>query len=223
MAQISSILRTIQDLSRRIRSLEVINQSATLQFGDIVLDTVENRILVADRILIDGDGNFKISQTGENVLTEAENDLAFVFNPTTNDLKIKGDPINTAAEYFSHLSNEHYWTDSASYTDMTGCKFSVDGDNFNNQNVYFECVMANEQAGRTAYIRIYNITTGAELSGSEITTSVYPLTALTRVRSSALTFPSGSKEYKLQIRMSVTGAGGDNAHFYSARLVHTQL
>lgn len=129
---------------------------------------------------------------------------------------------NVQAEVFSHLSIEHYWTDSAAWVDRTGCRFALDGDYFENLKVYYECVMANEQAARSAYTRIYNITDAGALVGSEITTGASPLTALTRVRSGVLTIPSGLKEFKLQIRMSQEGAEGDNAHFYAARLVITQ-
>lgn len=140
----------------------------------------------------------------------------------TGDITVGGDSINTNAEVFSQLSIEHFWTASSSYTDRTGCRFALNGDNFDNQNVYFECVMANEQASRTAYTQIYNITDSAVLASSEITTTVNPLSALTRVRSSALTIPSGLKEYKLQIKMNQAGGAGDNAHFYASRLVITQ-
>lgn len=137
-------------------------------------------------------------------------------------IKIAGDFVNTNVAVFSHLSIEHFWTESNTYEDRTGCRFMLDGDDFGNQSVYYECVMANEQASRTAYTQIYNITDSSALSGSELTSTVEPLTALERVRSSALTFPSGEKEYKLQIKMNQTGGSGDNAHFYAARLVIIQ-
>ena len=243
MAQLDNLLRMFKEFNRRILAMEAVYQAKVLQFGNIVLDAENDRITVGvnneividgankrilwfdgtdNRIVIDGDGNLKISIAGENVLTEAEDDLAFVYNPATSQLKIRGEIINTSAEIFSHLSIEHYWTGSGAYIDRTGCRFAIDGDNFANQNVYFECVMANEQAARTAYARIYNITGGATLASSEITTTANPLTSLTRIRSGALTFPSGLKEYKLQIKQSPAGDGGDNAHFYAARLVITQ-
>lgn len=125
-------------------------------------------------------------------------------------------------EFFSHVSVEHFWTGSGTYVDRTGAFFKVDGDNIINQAVYFEAVMAVEQAGRTAYTKIYNITDGANLTGSEITSTTVGVANPEIVRSGALTFPSGLKVYKLQIKQSPAGNGGDNAHYYAARLVHTQ-
>jgi len=162
------------------------------------------------------------TSTGRVIYYKTNGDEVYRFDPSTGDLTINGEKVNTSAELFSHLSIEHFWTGSDTYIDRTGCRFAIDGDNFHNQNVYYECVMANEQSGRTAYTRIYNITDDEPLSGSEISTTANPLSNLTRVRSGVLTFPSGLKEYKLQIRMNQTGGEGDNAHFYAARLVITQ-
>lgn len=161
--------------------------------------------------LKDADGNTIVTMNKDGIAVAG-----------TGDITVGGDSINTNAEVFSHLSIEHFWTESATYEDRTGCRFALDGDNFDNQNVYYECVMANEQGSRTAYTRIYNITDSGALADSEITTEVQPLTSLTRVRSDALTIPSGLKEYKVQIKMNTAGGEGDNAHFYAARLVITQ-
>lgn len=197
--------------------IKMFNTSGVLIFS---FDTANGRILQYNQ---SGNEIYRFdSNTGKLQMKDTGGNVIFEFDPDTGDLTINGDKVNTSAELFSHLSIEHFWTDSATYVDRTGCRFAIDGDNFNNQNVYYECVMANEQAGRVAYTRIYNITDGTPLAGSEISTSVYPLSNLTRVRSGAITFPSGFKEYKLQIRMNVTGSAGDNAHFYAARLVIIQ-
>ena len=140
----------------------------------------------------------------------------------TGDITVGGDSINTNAEIFSHLSVEHFWTGSGSYIDRTGAFFTLNGDNFVNQAVYFEAVMGVEQNGRTAYIKIYNVTDSADLAGSEITTAVNSSTSPDTVRSAALTIPSGIKKYKLMIKQAAAGNGGDNSHYYAARLVITQ-
>lgn len=125
----------------------------------------------------------------------------------------------TLAEVFSHLSVEHFFTGSGSYIDRTGAFFKVDGDKMLNQTVIFESVMAVEQASRTAYIHIYNVTDSNVLSGSELTSTTVGVSNPEVVRSSALTFPSGEKQYKLQIKQVAAGNGGDNSHFYAARFV----
>lgn len=193
------------------------NTSGVLIFS---FDTANGRVINYN---IAGKEIYKFeSSTGILTMKDTAGIVVFQFDPATGNLTINGEIVNTNAELFSHLSIEHFWTDSATYIDRTGCRFAVNGDNFTNQNVYFESVMANEQAARTAYAQIYNITDAGALASSEITTTANPLTSLIRVRSGALTFPSGLKEYKLQIRMNQTGGSGDNAHFYAARLVVTQ-
>lgn len=191
----------------------------------LIIDLTDGKILLRDdttnRILFDGStGAFKISNVKEDVKTAADDDLLFHFNPTSATLEIKGEPVNTFAQTFSHLSVEHFWTGSSTYTDRTGTYFEVDGKEFKNQDTYFETVMAVEQGGRTAYTRIWNMTDGKMLAGSEITGHKVGITNPERIRSDSLTFPSGSKLYKLQIKQTPAGGTGDNAHFYAARLVH---
>lgn len=245
MARLENIIRQIKEIQKQLYILQRVNQTGVMQFGNIILDGANNiitvgsgedieldggnkRILIKDsgginRILLRGtDGAFKISDPNKNVLTAASADLALEFDPATGNLKSHGDIINTSGEWFSHVSVEHFWTGSGSYIDRTGAFFELNGDNFNNQLVYFEGVMAVEQSGRTAYLRIYNVTNSNVLAGSEITSTRVGVSNPERVRSSALTIPTGSKNYKLQIKQSPAGNGGDNAHFYAARLVHVQ-
>lgn len=170
-------------------------------------------------VQIDKDGIHVNDTGGSEIVTIDSSGIAVA---STGDITVGGDSLNTNAEIFSHLSVEHFFTGSGSYIDRTGTYFTLDGDNFDNQTVLFESVMAVEQAGRTAYAKIYNITDAGDLSGSEITSTTVGITAPENVRSSALTFPSGAKRYKLQIKQSPAGNGGDNAHYYAARLVITQ-
>lgn len=194
---------------------------------------VGDKSYIGDQEII---GKFQIRDSSENLIYEFDPDAGtitvydtggtavWVFDIATGDLTINGDKVNTNAEIFSHLSVEHFWTGSGTYVDRTGAYFALDGDNFNNQDLYFEGVMAVEQAGRTAYLRIYNITDGAVLTGSEITSTTVGISSPERVRSGniAANLPSGTKVYKLQIKQSPAGNGGDNAHYYAARLVHVQ-
>lgn len=203
--------------------------------GSVTLDGANARLVAGDgtsnRISINGqDASFRISDPGEDVLTTPENSLALYFNPSSGDLTIRGDYINTNSEVFSDISLEHWFTPVDAYEKETGTSFKIDGDNFTNQLVYFEANMHVEQSGRTAYARIYNETDGAELASSEISSafvgtydagrSIYTTWEL--VRSAALTFPSGVKEYSLQVKQNQVGGDGDQAHFYVMRLVLVQ-
>lgn len=70
---------------------------------------------------------------------------------------------------------------------------------------YFEAVLASGSPAYTARTRLYNITDGIVLAGSELsTTSTTPV----RLRSGALTLPAGSKEYRGEL-------GGDAGGVYT--------
>jgi hypothetical protein len=60
---------------------------------------------------------------------------------------------------------------------------------------YFEAVLKTSDAGFAAHARLYNVTTAAAISGSDISTTN---TTPTRVRSAAITLTSGSNVYKAQ-------------------------
>lgn len=76
---------------------------------------------------------------------------------------------------------------------------------------FFEAVLA-APTGGTARARLYNITDAAEVADSELTT---PNVDETRLRSSALTLPSGAKIY----RTEYGGAAGDVYTVFAADLL----
>ena len=200
-------------LADREQNIKVIQRIAELE--EIVQQMRSNQILKATfgDIIIDGTGDGLIDITGNGLIT------------------VHGDIVNTNAEIFSELTLEHYFTGSASYITEAGTSFSINGTHFNNQVVYFEANMLVEQAGRTAYIRIYNLTDSSVLANSEITSSFVghynsgsgSFDTWEKVRSAAITLPTGNKEYEIQVKQNQAGGGGDNAHFYIGRLVITQL
>ena len=70
---------------------------------------------------------------------------------------------------------------------------------------YFEAIIKTQDPAHTAKARLYNITDGIVVSGSEITTTS---TTTQRLRSGALTLPSGAKEYRTEF-------GGDGGGIYT--------
>lgn len=70
---------------------------------------------------------------------------------------------------------------------------------------YFEVTIRTQDPAKTAKARLYNITDGAVVAGSEVTTTS---TTVVRLRSSALSLPSGAKEYRAEF-------GGDGSGIYT--------
>jgi len=193
--------------------------------NEILIDGTNKRIVLKDgsldnRILLDGaNGEFKISKAGYNVLTTADANLL----------------IRVGAKIFIRLGNlgfpvdqgERQWTESSSWTNIKNSTFKVDGDSFQFTKVYFEVLGCVESSGRTGYYRIYNVTDGNALSGSEISTTAVSNEGedwinAELIRSGALTFPSGEKTYRLQFRQNATGGAGDTTQFFKGGLYYAQ-
>lgn len=134
-------------------------------------------------------------------------------------LRIKGDPVNTNAVIFSHVGVEHWWTYGTAWLDQDGALFYVNGGYLGNQDIYFEAIMAAESGTKTCVTRIWNVTDGNALADGTVSLTG---TTITRVRSAALTFPSGYKEYKVQFRQQEQGTAGDSSNTYAVRLVQDQ-
>jgi len=190
----------------------------------VKIDGANGKILLndgtTDRLSLDGsDASFKISEPGIDVGTASGTDLSLNYDPASGSLQVRGDVVNTNAEIFSHVAVEHWWDYSGNWVDQDGALFAVNGDNYNNQNVFFESVMECEAASQTTSTRIYNVTDGAVLADSTVSTTAQ---VPTRVRSSALSFASGEKEYKIQFKYDPVGTAGNSGNTYAVRLVHVQ-
>jgi len=191
----------------------------------IKFDGANNRILVSDandgRLVFDNDGTFKISNSGQEVLTATGVNLAFYFNPATNSIKKGGYEISTTQETYLDLATEHFWTDSSTWTDDAEVQLasvvSLTSTDFANCNIYFEFTGMVDTNGDESHMRIYNVTDGAEVSGSDINVTGVGTANISRVRSSALTLATGTKIYRVEGRK--INAGANNANFYMARLV----
>jgi len=237
MAVSETLLREIRMLARRLSSLETINQSGVLTFGniildgandkvsigagsEIVLDGTNKRILVTDgtdnRVWIDGlTGALKISKAGYNVLTA-----------TAGQMLIDTDSLALAIGNLSKVVNPgpRQWTENNAYTNINSTEFKVDGDDFSLMKVYFHALGCVETAGRTGYYRIYNVTDTEALADSEVTTGNVSSEGAGWVNaelmtSSALTFPSGEKKYRLQFYQDIGGGGGDSVQFFKGEIL----
>jgi len=93
------------------------------------------------------------------------------------------------------------WTVNSAYTDVEGSFIEVVFSDFPDHELYFEMV-GKVDAG-TGYWRLYSITDDAAVTGSEITGTN---TDFDRLRSSVITKPSGTKEFKIQHKL-VDGDG----------------
>jgi len=195
-SRLSRINEYIQRLERRISALERINQSKTLQFGNVTLDGTNGRILTSDgtnnRVLLDGTGVIKVSESGVDVLTATNSQLTFL--STFRQLR----------ESNIHTSGGNTFTNVAPYVSIADFLRKIDFSDWEDMEWYFE---ASFKAGTgTAYVRLYNQTDGAAVSGSVLTTTS---TSYTQVRSSAITKPSGTKTFVVQYGHDPSGGGGD--------------
>lgn len=209
--------------SRHIKSMTFDKLSTgTLTVSD---KTATSKILVQDldevnRILLEGDGTLKISSSGNDVEEAATADLL---------MEVSGDNIFIRLGQFSHTlhAGPRQWTTNDTWTDVKSSIFELDGDTFKFTDVYFAALGCVEVEGRTASFRIYNTTDSVAVADSEIsTTNVSSEGAgwmeAEYVLSSALTFASGMKEYKVQMKQNVEGGGGDSTQFFKAELFYAQ-
>lgn len=142
----------------------------------------------------------------------------------TGDITVGGDSINTNAEIFSHLTGvgvSGSASGTSAWTDWNTSRFSVDGDNFNNQNVYFE--FTGEKTGLTTVTLSARLTDGTTvLDNSTISMTLTDPIWDGRSRGTAtLSFPSGAREYKVQTQTTTAGTLSD-VTYSLARLVIIQ-
>lgn len=85
------------------------------------------------------------------------------------------------------------WTELDSYQDATGSLIEINFNDWPDHTFYFE-VVGKVDAG-TGYWRLYNITDSVAMSESEMSSTS---TTAVRLRSSEITKPYGTKEFKVQ-------------------------
>ena len=220
MAQRDNFLRILKEFNRRILAMEAVYQAEVLQFGGIILDGANNRIIVRDdatnRVWIDGlTGAIKICKVGYNVLTATSTQMIF----DTESLALAIGNLSKVVN-----SGPRQWTENNAYTNINSTEFTVNGDDFVLMKVYFHCLGCVETAGRTGYYRIYNITDAAALANSQVSTTNVSSEAAgwanaELMTSPALTFPAGLKKYRLQFYQDIGGGGGDTVQFMKGELL----
>lgn len=242
MAQFDDLLRSINDLNRRLRTLEVVNQTGILQFGDItinsntsritlgtganaiildgtsskivlgglslVLDGLNKRIIASDgsnnRVLIDGNnGKIKVSRLGWNVLTASNTNLIL-----SSDFSFVKE---TWLQMIPQWQNS--WTTNTFYSDVDGALNSINFTDWPDHAWYWEHICKTD--ANTGSYQLYNVTTSAAVSGSELTTTS---TVPVRLRTGSLTKPSGTNSIKVQHKISSTN-GSQYANSIMSRSV----
>ena len=156
-----------------------------------------NQIVLTDgtnnRINLDGtNGKIRVSRSGYNVLTTGNANLTLA-----TDLGIVKEvwlPL--------HPQWDNSWTTSDTYVDVSGSEVnSIDFADWTDHTWYFEIIGKTDDG--TGSFQLYNVTAAAAVSGSEITTTS---TSIVRIRSVAITKPTGVNTIKVQHKQ--TGGGG---------------
>ena len=178
-------------------NLQIDGPNNRIRVGEkITLDGANTRILVSDgstnRILLDGStGKFKVARVGFNVLTAANADL--IMSSDFSFVKEVWLPM--------HPQWDNSWTQSDTYVDVTGALNTIDFADWPDHTWYFEMIGKTDDG--TGSYQLYNNTTAAAVTGSEITTTS---TSAVRIRSSACTKPTGANVIIIQHKQ--TGGGG---------------
>jgi len=116
------------------------------------------------------------------------------------------------------------WTTSASFVDIPGSLFRLDGDSFVLSSIYFEVCGCVEVAGGTASYKVYNVTDGTSLAdgtilGTAVSSEGDSWNTGFITRSGTLALPSGVKTYKLQYKLNETGGEGTSTQLMNARII----
>lgn len=120
-----------------------------------------------------------------------------------------------------------FYTDSNTYQNLNTSIFLFNANNFPGCSIYLEAIMRAGATGdpdRTAYADLYDLTTGATVTGSEISTTVKSTTdpgGIPRVRGTTNlkdNLTAGSGEYIVRYKSS---GGGLFVDIYAARLIIT--
>jgi len=100
-----------------------------------------------------------------------------------------------------------------SYTSLNGSYMSIIFDDWNGFDWYFESVIFTD-AG-TGYVRLYNVTDGAEVTGTEFSTTAVGEANAEYYRSSVLTKPTGTKVFRVQVK--IVGGNGTTQYINSMK------
>lgn len=164
---------------------ELNNRDSVLIFKD---DVGTRRVLL-------GKGNdfygIKVSKTGSDVYSATDDELLFSSSFNNESLV----PLHS---WFGSYKL------SASYTSLNGSYMSINFDDWNGYDWYFESVIFTD-AG-TGYVQLYNITDSAAVAGTEFSTTAVGEANAEYYRSGILTKPTGTKVFKVQVK--IVGGNG---------------
>lgn len=152
-------------------------------------DTTTRRVLLGKGA--DGFYGIKVSKENSDVFSAADDDL--LFSSSFNNESIV--PLHSWFGSYKLLS---------SYTSLNGSYMSINFDDWNGFDWYFESVIFTD-AG-TGYVRLYNVTDGAEVTGTEFSTTAVGEANAEYYRSSVLTKPTGTKVFRVQVK--IVGGNG---------------
>lgn len=185
------INNNFQDVSDRFRT-------------NIILDDTGTARMVIGK-LPDGRYGALISIEGVDALTADDDQL--ILSPDFRFARETWLPL--------HPQWDNSWTTSTSYQAVSGSFAAVDFDDWQTHNIYLEVI--GKVDGGTGFYHLYNITAAAIVANSEIsTTSTTPV----RLRSIALTKPTGINVFRLQHKLT-GGGGGDFVNSVMSRIVFT--
>jgi len=195
-SRLSRLSEQIINMKRRLDTLERVNQTLNLRFGNVFLDGENGRITISDgtndRILLDGTGVIKVSESGVDVKTASDSQLTFL--STYRQLR--------EANIAIHGGNS--FTNVAPYVAIPDWLKDIDFSDWDDMEWFFECSM---KAGTgTAKVELYNNTDGSSITGSRVETTS---TSYVQVRSSAITKLSGTKEFVVRYGHTPSGGGSD--------------
>jgi hypothetical protein len=191
----SSLEGIVNDINQNIFELK--NREVTQIFKD---DTGARRVLLGKGA--DGFYGIKVSKANKDVYDVSDDDLLF----------------SSSFDNESHILM-HYWfgsyKTSASYTNLNGSYTVINFDDWKGRDWYFESTIFTDSG--TGYVQLYNVTDGAAVAGTEFTTTAVGEANAEYYRSAALTKPTGTKVFRVQVKK--VGGGADSVNAMKSSMV----
>lgn len=161
-----------------------------------------------NRVLIGLQGNdfsgIKVSKVGTDVTTASDEDLVFS-SDFNNEASI------SMNEWFGSYKL------SSSYTSLNGSYTVINFDDWEGYDWYFESTYFTD-AG-TGYVRLFNVTDNVAVTGTEFSTTNVGEANAVYTRSSVLTKPTGTKVFKVQVKIVGGDGVSENVNSMKSRMV----
>ncbi len=161
-----------------------------------------------NRVLIGLQGNdfsgIKVSKVGTDVTTASDDDLVFS-SDFNNEASI------SMNEWFGSYKL------SSSYTSLNGSYTVINFDDWEGYDWYFESTYFTD-AG-TGYVQLFNVTDNVAVTGTEFSTTSVGEANAVYTRSSALTKPTGTKAFRVQVKIVGGNGTTENVNSMKSRMV----